>query len=333
MRSTRTLSPPKTWLAPMSGASDAPFRRIAVGFGAPAVVSEMVASADLRLERREPARRMQAHGAGAPWIVQLISARPQDMEAGARIVAAAGADIIDINMGCPARKVTGGQSGSALMRDPDLALAIVEAALEGAGDRPVTLKMRLGWDDSLMTAPEIARRAELAGIAMLTIHGRTRCQFYTGKADWAAIADTVSVVTIPVIANGDIATPEDARTALDQSRAHGVMIGRAAIGRPWLVTGIDAALAGRNWQAPGLAEQVEALRDLLSGSAEHYGAALGVRVFRKHLAAWTDAAPLALDEPARTALRRRLCQVADARALDAALAALAAPEAGARAAA
>ncbi|MGB3625149.1 MAG: tRNA-dihydrouridine synthase family protein, partial [Henriciella sp.] len=188
------------WLAPMSGSTDAAFRRQAVRFGAEAVVSEMVAGEALSAARPDMVRRTCRHEGKGRWIVQLAARRPDDMRAGAALLAEAGVDQIDINMGCPSRQVTGGQSGSALMREPDLAIAIIEAALEGANGRPVSLKMRLGWNDQLRNAPEIARQAEKSGVCMITVHGRTRCQFYKGRADWGRISDTVAAVDLPVIA-------------------------------------------------------------------------------------------------------------------------------------
>ncbi|MEM1286698.1 MAG: tRNA-dihydrouridine synthase family protein, partial [Pseudomonadota bacterium] len=184
----------------MSGSTDAAFRRQAVRFGAPAVVSEMVAGEALAAERPDVVRRTCRHEGQGLWIVQLAARRPADMGTAARLLSEAGVDVIDINFGCPARQVTGGSSGSALMREPDLALAIVDAALEGARGRPVTVKMRLGWDHSSLNAPQLAAACTERGVQMVTVHGRTRCQFYKGQADWAAIAETVQAVDVPVIA-------------------------------------------------------------------------------------------------------------------------------------
>lgn len=301
----------QVWLAPMSGSTDAAFRRQAVRFGAPAVVSEMVAGEALAAARPDVVRKTCRHEGRGLWIVQLAGRRPEDMKRGAELLVEAGVDVIDINMGCPSRQVTGGNSGSALMREPELALQIVQATLDGAGDTPVTLKMRLGWDHDLLNAPEIASAAVERGVQLITVHGRTRCQFYKGQADWAAIADTVRAVDVPVIANGDIHSVEEAVTAKSTSGAYGVMIGRAAMGQPWIIGEIAARFAGTEFQCPSLEQQFEGLCAQIVDSQTLYGDALGMRIVRKHIAAHVDKVDLPLTEVDRRALRAELCQIED----------------------
>lgn len=318
----RGFAPPRVWLAPMSGATDAPFRRQALRFGAPAVVSEMVAGESLLAQRPDVVRRMCRHTGPGLWIVQLAARRPEDMRHGASCLADAGVDVIDINMGCPSKQVTGGQSGSALMRDLDLAARIIDAALEGAQGIPVTLKMRLGWDAATLNAPDLAQIAERRGVEMLTVHGRTRCMFYKGQADWSAIAATVASVGIPVIANGDICDTAAAGKALQQSGAYGVMAGRGAMGRPWLVGEIAAHLQGQAYNPPSLAEQCDSLCEQIADSVALYGAHLGVRTVRKHVSAAIDTVALDLEIPVRRSLRAQLCRIDDAQSLTNALQAL-----------
>jgi tRNA-dihydrouridine synthase B len=269
-------------LAPMSGITDAPFRRLAARLGAGLVVSEMTASDELVHGRPMSVLRCETAGIGA-HVVQLAGCEAHWMAEGAKVAEAAGADIIDINMGCPARHVTGGQSGSALMRDLDHALTLIEATI-AAVKVPVTLKMRLGWDDHSLNAPELARRAEAAGVQMITVHGRTRCQFYKGVADWGAVRAVRDAVSVPLVVNGDITSFEKAVGALDVSGADAVMIGRGAQGQPWLPGQIGRRLeTGQAETAPSLAEQLAFVRALYDEVCSHYGLRIGLKHARKHL--------------------------------------------------
>ncbi|MCA3562783.1 MAG: tRNA dihydrouridine synthase DusB [Methylocystis sp.] len=295
-------------LAPMSGVTDAGMRRQAQRFGAALVVSEMVASDELA--RQSPEALLRAEGEGlATHVVQLAGCEAHWMAEGARMAEQGGADVIDINMGCPAKRVTNGWSGSALMRDLDHAARLIEATV-AATSKPVTLKMRLGWDDASLNAPVLAARAEALGVRMITVHGRTRCQFYKGQARWDRVRDTVAATRLPVVVNGDVGTIGEARAALAQSGAKAVMVGRAAVGRPWLVGEISAALQGQPWFGPSPAEMAEAALAHYGFLLSSLGAAQGLRHARKHVVAY-------LEEAARqgsglaVALRETLCRSDD----------------------
>ena len=291
------------FLAPLAGITDLPFRNLVSRFGADRVVSEMVASQEMVQARPLARARAELGLDAARTAVQVAGREPYWMGECARMLADMGAQLIDINMGCPAKKVTNGYSGSALMREPDHALRLIEAVAEAA-DVPVSLKMRLGWDEDSLNAPDIARRAEDAGVSLITVHGRTRCQFYKGRADWAAIRATVEAVDVPVIANGDITCAGTAREALDASGAAGVMVGRGAQGRPWLLAQIRAALAG---DPVPRAPQGGALLDLIcehyEAMLDFYGLPLGLKCARKHLGWYMDGlqAPSALRREVLTA--------------------------------
>ncbi len=278
----------RVFLAPMSGVTDEPFRRRAYAHGAGLVISEMVASGELAKGRAGFDLRIR-HSGLPVHMVQLAGREASHMAEAARIAVGEGADIIDINMGCPAKKVTGGYAGSALMLDLDHALTLIEAVV-GAVDVPVTVKMRLGWDENVLNAPVLAQRAEQAGVKMVTVHGRTRCQFYKGRADWKAIAGVKAAVKVPVVANGDVGSPEDAGTILRESGADAVMVGRAHYGAPW--TAGEIASAGGDVPAPEIPSAESELASYVTAHYEDmlslYGRESGLRQARKHLGWYLD---------------------------------------------
>ncbi len=313
-------------MAPMTGITDLPFRLLASKLGATYVATEMVASAELARGRPDVVRRA-AVGGGLPLtVIQLVGGDPTAMAEGARMAEKAGADIIDLNFGCPAKEVTGAACGSALMRTPERAAAIMKAVV-GAVSRPVSVKMRLGWDESSHNAADLAREAEALGVAAVTVHGRTRKQFYTGVADWEAVAEVKQAVSIPVIVNGDIITAEQAREALALSGADGLMLGRGVYGRPWLAAHLERALAdGTRLQEPGREERLAIVIEHLRGSVAFYGLPLGLKMFRKHLGWYIEQAPWPEDPLARRAAKARLCRLETPGEVEQALSALWRPE-------
>ncbi|MBT3332483.1 MAG: tRNA dihydrouridine synthase DusB [Rhodospirillaceae bacterium] len=271
------------FLAPMSGITDQPFRRVVCQYGVDVVVSEMIASAGVVDDHRLSRERAMWSGEEGLRVVQLAGCRADIMARAAAMNQDDGADVIDINMGCPVKKVVGGSAGSALMRDEELALSLIRAVVD-AVDIPVTLKMRTGWDLDQRNAPTLAARAEAAGVAMITVHGRTRCQFYDGHADWDFIAQVKDAVDIPVIANGDVIDPDDGKTMLAQSGADGVMIGRGAFGRPWFPAQVRHYLAtGERLPDPGLTQQRDTVLAHYQAILDHYGPGRGLRIARKHI--------------------------------------------------
>lgn len=314
--------PGRVLAAPMTGVTDLPFRRLISRLGGAYVATEMVASAELARGRPDAVRRA-AVGEGLPlMVVQLVGRDPDWIARGARMAEAAGAHIVDLNMGCPAKEVTGALSGSALMRDLDLAEHLIRAAVD-AVDRPVTLKMRLGWDEASQNAPELAWRAERAGVRAITVHGRTRSQFYSGVADWTAVSRVRAATGLPLIVNGDIVCAATARQALSEARADAVMIGRGVYGRPWILAALEAAVAGgAAIVEPDPEERLEIVIGHLGEALAFYGEPIGLKVFRKHLGWYVQAAPWPGDAAARREAKARLCRLETAAAVERELSAL-----------
>ena len=319
--------PGRVLTAPMTGVSDLPFRRIASRCGAPYVATEMVACDSFARGRPDVVRRA-AIGAKEDecalplMVIQLVGRSPEWIAKGAKLAEEAGADIIDLNMGCPAKEVTGALSGSALMREPELAARLIEAAVN-ATSRPVTLKMRLGWDDQSRNAPQIAALAEGLGVKAITVHGRTRQQFYGGTADWRAVAEVKKAIRLPVIVNGDITDAPSARLALEQSGADAVMIGRGAYGRPWIAAALDRILYTEGDLAePSTASRLGIALEHFTETLRFYGDALGLKIFRKHLGWYVEQALCPADPILRLQARASLCQIDHAKGVESALAAL-----------
>ena len=308
--------------APMTGVSDLPFRRAASKLGAPYVATEMVAC-EMFVRGRPDVVRRAAVGEGLPlMVVQLVGREARWIGDGAAMAEAAGADIVDLNMGCPAKEVTGALSGSALMRDLDHAGRLIDAAVQ-ATTRPVTLKMRLGWDDATRNAPLLAARAQAAGVKAITVHARTRQQFYNGSVDWRAVREVKAATHLPVIVNGDVTDADSAREALAQSGADAIMIGRGAYGRPWIAAAIGRALAtGGAIVEPATAERLDIALDHFRDCLRFYGDALGLKTFRKHLGWYIERAPWPICAAARRAAKSHLCRLERPGDVEGALAAL-----------
>ena len=302
--------------APMTGVSDLPFRRAASRLGAPYVATEMVAC-ELFARGRPDVVRRAAVGDGLPLtVIQLVGRDARWLAQGAKMAEAAGADIIDINMGCPAKEVTGALSGSALMRDLDEAERLIDAVVS-ATRRPVSLKMRLGWDERTKNGAELAVRAERAGLQAITVHGRTRNQFYSGSADWRAVAEVKAATKLPVIVNGDIIDVPSARQALELSGADAIMIGRGAYGRPWMAAALDQALSnGRAMVEPDLATRLGIVLQHFRDSLAFHGDLHGVKIFRKHLGWYIERAPYPLSAALRREAKSRLCRLISPREIE-----------------